>query len=37
VPPGIVPASRWRPGRDNTGSEDSAEEDATACGVGFRQ
>jgi hypothetical protein len=32
VPPGIVPASRWRPG-----SEDSAGEDATACGVGFRQ
>lgn len=32
APPGIVPASRWRPG-----SEDSAGEDATACCVGFGQ
>lgn len=30
VPPGIVSASRWRPGSDDAG------EDATVCGAGFK-
>jgi hypothetical protein len=36
VPPGIVPVSRWRPGSDDTAGE-PAGEDATVCGVGFKQ
>jgi hypothetical protein len=36
VPPGIVPSSRWRPGSDDTAGE-TAGEDATVCGVGFKQ
>jgi hypothetical protein len=36
VPPGIVPSSRWQPGSDDTIGE-TAGEDATVCGVGFKQ
>jgi hypothetical protein len=35
VRPGMVPASRWRPGSGD--GEHSAGEDATVCGVGFKQ
>jgi hypothetical protein len=35
VPPGIVHASRWRPGSDD--GEHSAGQDAIVCGVGLKQ
>jgi hypothetical protein len=35
VPPGLVPASRWRSDSDTAG--ELAGEDATICGVGFKQ
>jgi hypothetical protein len=34
APPGLVPASRWRSDSDTA---EPAEEDATICGVGFKQ
>jgi hypothetical protein len=36
VPPGLVPASRWRSEGEDTAGE-AAGEDATICGVGFKQ
>jgi hypothetical protein len=36
VPPGLVPASRWRSDGEDTAGE-PAGEDATICGVGFKQ
>jgi hypothetical protein len=35
VPPGLVPASRWRNDSDTAG--EPAGEDATICGIGFKQ
>jgi hypothetical protein len=36
VPPGLVPASRWRSDGDTAEPAEPAEEDATICGVGFK-
>jgi S-adenosyl methyltransferase len=35
VPPGLVPSSWWRPGPED--AREPASQDATACGVGFKQ
>jgi hypothetical protein len=36
VPPGIGSMSRWRSDNEDAGGE-RTEEDATICGVGFKQ
>jgi hypothetical protein len=40
VAPGVVPVSRWEPGGGDSAAEpaaDTAGQDATACGIGFKR